>query len=942
MLQMPRSIAATALARMAPLVALIIVGSAGLSYWGMVRSNTRDQLDRLESWVTERVKREGATFTLVERTQTAMRSELLERLRALGDRDPVEEFDRLFRRYDDGVVRKRLVPKKGDRVTTGFIDDSLRLDADIRRRMVVFEGLARQYGPALEHLLPNVYIFSEADNMEAQYWPEQADWDQKIGPDYDMSTEEWATASNAQNNPTRETVWTGLYLDLTGIWMVSCSTPVWLDGRHIASIGHDIYLNELLERSVDDHPEGAHNVIFRSDGRLIAAPTHMKQLQAQHGSLNIETFGDHQLRAIHRLVMENPGSRLIDFDEGDAYLAVGRIEGPDWFFVTVYPKALIERATVSSALLVLVFGAAAISFVVAILIFVLQRKVSLPLQALTLATESVAAGASKVRIPETGDDEVGRLARSFNVMAGRVHELIGGLQARIREREAIEQALRRSEEDAQAVLNAIRESVLLLDREGTVLAVNEVGAVRLGATRETLTGTTLWAMVPAHVAEAHRRHVRRLFETGQPQRFEVDFDGATYDHTLYPVGAADRPSDHLVSFARDITDRRRIEAQKERLESELRQAQKMEAVGQLAGGVAHDFNNALTVILGNVELLAPELESTRAQRRMSAIRHSAEHATALTHQLLAFSRREIVRPVVLDLGEVVRRTTDMLRRLVPENVVLQLDLAADLPAVRMDRGHAEQVVINLVLNACDAMPDGGVLLIGGARRATAGSRTRHDPGCEALLTVQDHGLGMDADTLQRIFEPFFTTKPVGKGTGLGLSTVYGIVQQAGGIISVESEPGTGTTFRVALPAAGGEPPAMLESGDDIDPAPGGNETILLCEDDDTVRSLAVHLLESGGYTVLPAADGREALKLAAEQADRIQLLVTDVVMPGMSGQAVADALTERIPHLRVLFMSGYTGDVLARHGPSGQAANVLQKPFSRTALLERVRETLTT
>jgi PAS domain S-box-containing protein len=393
----------------------------------------------------------------------------------------------------------------------------------------------------------------------------------------------------------------------------------------------------------------------------------------------------------------------------------------------------------------------------------------------------------------------------------------------------------------------------------------------------------------------------------------------------------------ITGVTQDVTERRRLEEQ-------LRQAQKMEAVGQLAGGVAHDFNNLLTVINGYSELVFEGLPpGDPARDLLDQIKRAGERSAGLTRQLLAFSRRQVLSPQVLDLNAVVADAEKLLRRLIGEDVRLTTDLAPGLGAVRADPGQIEQVLLNLAVNARDAMPTGGRLTVA-TRNVELGddfTRTHPDarPGRYVLLAVSDTGCGMTAEVKPRIFEPFFTTKGPGKGTGLGLATVYGIVQQSDGWVEVESEPGAGATFRMYLPRVERASGAWkLEPR--VPTLPHGTETVLVVEDEDGVRALTQRILRRCGYTVLEAANGEEAMRVAAGHGGPIHLLVTDVVMPGPGGPVVAEWLTAERAGLRVLFMSGYTDDAVVRHGVLHASANFLQKPFSPVALAHKVREVL--
>jgi two-component system cell cycle sensor histidine kinase/response regulator CckA len=380
------------------------------------------------------------------------------------------------------------------------------------------------------------------------------------------------------------------------------------------------------------------------------------------------------------------------------------------------------------------------------------------------------------------------------------------------------------------------------------------------------------------------------------------------------------------------------------LERELVQAQKMESIGRLAGGIAHDFNNLLTAILGFSEMLLEETSpGTRARRDLEAIQKAATHGASLTRQLLAFSRRQVMELAVLDLGELVHGVAPILQRLLGEDVHTTIACDAQLRKVKVDRGQLEQVVMNLAVNARDAMPEGGKLTVEVRNVMLDAEYVREHSyaqvGPHVMLSVSDTGIGMDAATRARIFEPFFTTKEIGKGTGLGLSTVYGIVKQSGGCIEVYSEPNRGTTFKVYLPAYDVPAESSVEGGPPL-PAPGGAEAILLVEDDPALRELLARTLARHGYRLSEAATGLTALDLIRDTRVPIDLLLTDAVLPGMSGPALAREAATLRPGIRVLFVSGYTDDAMLRLGMLNENQAFLQKPFGATALLRKVRQQL--
>jgi two-component system, cell cycle sensor histidine kinase and response regulator CckA len=421
------------------------------------------------------------------------------------------------------------------------------------------------------------------------------------------------------------------------------------------------------------------------------------------------------------------------------------------------------------------------------------------------------------------------------------------------------------------------------------------------------------------------------------------------DGTLFPVEIANtylefQGNGFTITFIRDISDRKHAEDIHAQLEQQLIQFQKMESIGRLAGGVAHDFNNLLTVIQGYCDLMAEEIPGgSSLLEELGQIQQASQRAAALTRQLLAFSRKQILSPAVIGLNDLVKNVSRMLDRVIGEDITLRITLEPELRAVIADPGQIEQVIMNLVINARDAMPTGGTLIVETSNveldQSYAITHPEAPVGQCVLLTVTDTGNGMDEGTQARIFEPFFTTKASAKGTGLGLATVYGIIKQSGGEISVTSLQGHGTTFRILLPASAG---AGADRADvqEYPVAAGGSETILLVEDDALVRNLVQTVLRNAGYTVLEAAHGHEALVIAQQHTGTIDLLVTDVVMPQMSGRELAEQLSQVRRQIKVLFMSGYTDDAVVRHGLLMARVDLLSKPFSPLKLAAKVREVL--
>jgi len=547
--------------------------------------------------------------------------------------------------------------------------------------------------------------------------------------------------------------------------------------------------------------------------------------------------------------------------------------------------------------------------------------------------------------------------RWFETIAQGVYDahgtLIGtsGVARDITSRKGAESALRASEARLRAMFEESPLGIGLADPDGFIIDANSAYLRMVGYSRDELRRMRLRELSPDGRAEEDSE----LFESlmaGTRQSYVIEKvyrkrSGETLNVRLTASGVRDESGRvaYSVGMVEDITDNRKTEVALREKEEQLRQAQKMESIGRLAGGVAHDFNNLLTVIIAHAEFLrAGAAPWPDAHEDIDQIAEAAVRASKLTRQLLAFGRKQILQPRAVDLNEIVQNLVPILSRSLGEDVDVRMTLAEDLPAIHADPGQIEQVIMNLAANARDAMPRGGTLVFE-TRLATC----RHDQSLytsseivvpRVVLSVSDTGVGMEASVAARVFEPFFTTKEPGRGTGLGLSTVYGIIKQSGGTITLDTKPGQGATFSICLPIDPDEPARTDRRVAAASPPAHERETILLVEDEEAVRRLTTRILTRNGYDVIEASSGSEALRHASDSSATISLLLTDIVMPEMGGSELASAVRRVQPNVAVLYMSGYTDDEVFQRGLLLEGTSFLPKPFTGAALLDAVRKQL--
>ena len=753
-------------------IAVVIITSTAISYFHMISSFKSEALGQLEQYVLERVQREEAIFALAEDNHVVLKQEVLRRLQTAGDRDPQPEFDQLFKRSPDGVIRNRPENFDGTRQAGVYIDKTLPITPEIRRRVLIFNELANTYGPAWHNRFQDTY-FTTPENIMVLYWPEQSTWAQDAKADLYMPHEEYFRVSDQQHNPERQTVWTGLYYDkVSASWLITCATPIDIAGKHIVTLDQDITLNELLERTVSKHLPGAYNIILRGDGRLIAHPEKTAEIQAQEGNFDILRSGDRHLQQIFQLVKHmQPGSVVVDNAKDGEYLAVAQINGPDWYFVTVFPKSILSKPAFQTARFILILGLISLLIEILILWIVLRRQIAKPLTEFMGATERIAAGEFDIQLDLTRKDELGHLSHLFNSMARQVY--------------AREQSLQQAQAELQQSNEALEARVI--DR--TTELSDAIAHLQAEITER------------KQVESALRISEERLIK--QAQKLE---------QTLLEL---------------------------QQTQSHLVQSEKMSSLGQLVAGVAHEINNPVSFIYGNVNHasryiedllrllrlyqqrypLVPELQKEAEAidlnflvedlpKLLNSMKIGSERIRQIVLSLRNFSRLDEAEMKPVDIHEGIDNTLLILQhQLRPQGGLPGIEIVkqyGNLPRVECYAGQLNQVFMNILSNAIDALNQHHQEHASNRLAPPVSTITIRTAALEeddwVEIWIKDNGPGIPAAVRARLFDPFFTTKPVGEGTGLGLAISHQIVvEKHGGMLQCCSEPNQGAEFWIKIP-----------------------------------------------------------------------------------------------------------------------------------------------
>ena len=829
-----QSLARSTIIKMGIRIAIITIFVTLVSYWHVMSNLELQVVEQLDKYITERGQHESTLFLLAEDNHAELKKELLWQLEKLGEQDPQAEFNRLFVRSPDGVIRNRPELFDGRRQAGIYIGETLTINADIRRRVLTFYELATLYGKAWHNRFQDTYI-TTPENIAALYWPELPTWAQDATTDLYMPDEEYMWITDKKHNPKREVAWTGLFYDkIAKVWMVSCETPVDIADRHIATIGHDIILNELLDRTITEHIEGVHNIIFREDGRLIAHPQYMTKIMDAGGKFNIlKSDNQHLLNIFQSVKDRQADTAVIENNQNSEYLAVTKIDGPDWYFVTVYPKSLLADLAFDTVRFIFLLGIISLFIEVTILLLILRRQVALPLQDFLDATKQIAAGNFNIEatqhLPLNRHDEIGELAHSFNGMAGQLQTSFDTLDAKVTERtyELGEQV--KELNCLYSVSNLAEKMGVSLEKilQGTLEIIPPswqyptITEAKIVIDRQEFKTPnfkkTAWLQSSNIVIKGQKMgSVEICYLEEKPESDEGPFlqkERCLINAISIQLGKIienKQAEEALAKRTQELSDT--LDNLKTTQQAQLVEAEKMASLGGLVAGVTHEVNTPIGISVTMASTLAERTTETitaynNKQLKSSALKAYFNMAQTGSKLILNNLNRAVeliqsFKQVAVDQSHLEKRSfavnkyiKDTLTNLkpylkkTPHQITVHCDEQIEINSYP---GMFSQIVTNLVMNSVrHAYPTEEA----GNLRFELKLESEH-----LMVEYSDDGCGISQENLDKIFEPFFTTARNQGGTGLGLHIIFNLVtQKLQGTISVQSEIGVGTTFILNLP-----------------------------------------------------------------------------------------------------------------------------------------------
>ncbi len=888
-------------------------------------------------------------FKQFEKIGATSRNVLTQWLSESPDQKLKNEFDKKYY-FEDGALRTNFDAFNSGDVSGIFLSNKGELNEDIKDIIIQTEGKFENYAKGVKASVFNSYLITKHQLIRIY----EKDWVQEIEADHDFRQDSFYNIADPIHDPEREVRWTAPYYDsIWKHWMTSLITPIYINDEFIGIVGHDIILDDLYTKIFNkEYFENGYAFIFDSNNNIIVHPFYYDRLLKSGDmgtTLSFKDVADEELsNVISELVIKDTNAAAVatesfSCNNDQSYIFSYKMDMLNWHYAVVIPKdeILALMPEFRKKFLVSAFTLAFLLFSVVLLI--LWVYVIKPIKKLTKVSKEITDGNSNIRAEVHSNDEIGQLARSFNSMNQKIYETVDSLNTDIRKREIIEAALIESEKKYKGI---IENSIvgLLIYQDDQVKLCNPKCAQILGYDDyNEIIGVGIFDIINMESAK-NVLGLRQKLKDHSDVDLRTSVKAHKKDGSFVDVEALGSEIEYqgkpaIQVVVRDVSERRRLEEQ-------LFQSQKMESIGRLAGGVAHDFNNLLTAIIGTSELAMMSInEENPIYSNIEEIINTADRAAELTSQLLAFSRKQIIAPKVIDLNDTIPQMDLLLRRTIGENIDLVTVQSENLGCIKADPSQLEQVIMNLSVNARDAMLEGGKLKIE-TRNVEFDSeyiKSHREVlfGKYVLLAISDNGTGIDEKTQRHIFEPFFTTKGVGKGTGLGLSTVYGIVKQNNGFLSVDSEIGEGTIFKIYFPRVD-EHPDKVTIDETSFVELSGTETVFIVEDNNIVRDSAIRSLQRFGYKVESASSGEEALNYLLNPDFSPDIVLSDVVMPNMSGADLAKQLKKDGFKKPILFMSGYTEDAIVHHGVLDPDIPFIQKPFKPNDLAKMVRNVLDT
>jgi two-component system NtrC family sensor kinase len=924
-----RTLTGKTLLRLALAGTALLLAAALVNSYLVYRQSEGEATLRLSASAAERARVAERVLGYTLETHEAVKLAFVAKWPTYQDAATTKRFDTILSRYPDGIWRNRKEYSDGTVFPTGWVPKQTPLTDELRRMLVLFWDLSSYYGPGAALRKDNLFFMSVPEQSNLGYDPYLfPNWVFDIPEDFSQLDYEWGRLAYQPARPgdrsrfaTPEVDDIGPGPQLGPIFQVL--TPIHLGDRHIATVATTLMLREFLARAVPGAAPGRRYLLFRGDARLFADTQDGDVLAPAAAKVTLQQLGGDlpaSLIAAARSAAQSPQTGFSR--ASDLYFAVARVDGPDWYIASMLTGASVRADALRVALWSSAVYVAVLVILLALLAFILRRQVAAPLGELTLAAAAVAGGNLNVRLPSARDDELGKLALAFNDMAQRVAERDAALR---QDKEQIESALtslRLTEQRWRAMTDNASDFIAVVDDAGLLTYVSPPVRKTLGRTAEDLLGRPVFELVHPDESNAVRPRLQH------PDGTAVEFRARHADgewRVLEAVGSDMREHAAVRGVVLNIRD----VSETVKAEKQLRQAQKLEAIGTLAGGIAHDFNNILAAILGYGELVQKDApEGTPTRRHIDAAMSAALRAKSLVERILAFSRGGTGERVPVRVQDIVCEALDAMRAALPAGVAVERELAAAGAVVRGDPTQVHQVAMNLCTNAVQAMRGSGTLTVtvDVAELADEVQVTTRvlPPGRYVRLRVRDTGTGIAPHVLERIFDPFFTTKGVGVGTGLGLSLVHGIVADLDGGIDVASEIGRGTTFTVYLPES-----AAVDVPEQVEEAvpQGAGETVLLVDDEPALVRLGEEMVARLGYEPVGFTSSTSALAAFRAEPGRFHVVLSDEAMPELTGSELAAEIRRIRADIPIVLMSGFVSPALSERARQAGVVDVLAKPL---------------